>query len=538
MYIKKKNFKNKDGSERVYAQICESKRINGKPKQFVLLDFGRIDTEEGEIKFNTFCSLVLKQSSKYHFLDLGKDLSSKNTQELGTQLIFRRLWKDIGLNEIIKSEIQVETDFDIGEALFNMTLNRLSAPSSKRNMEKWQQGIFGINNYDVHQYYRAMDYMIQAKNEIEKRLFDKIADLFSLEVDVVLFDTTSLVYYGDGDKGEDLLAKGFSKARRGDLKQIVIGLIMSKDGYPLGHEVFSGNTNDRTCFKEIIKKVALKFNLGKVILVGDRGMISQKNIDVLEQYGYEYILGYRMRTIPQQDRAYLFSKAGLKIVNKDKLHWKQVSYNGGTLYFCYNPERAKLDASKREETLSKLAKTLQSAEDVKVAITKKEYKQFLNISGKKPSIDEEKIKRDELYDGVYVLTSNTHLSGPDIIESYKNLWQIEAAFKQLKSEIDVGPVYHWKDRRIRAHVMICFLSLLLRTILNKKLKKKYKDASYQDSLKDLKELRAVHLRIHNNDITIRTEYQPGAAQAVKALGMRNPPRILSSKSKNNNQIIV
>ena len=538
MYIRKKNFKNKDGSERVYAQICESKRIDGKPKQFILLDFGRIDTEEGQIKFNTFCNLILKQSNQHHFLDLKKDLSSRDTQELGTELVFRRIWKDIGLHEIIKSELKIETEFEIGDAIFNMTLNRLSAPSSKRNLENWQKGIYGINNYDVHQYYRAMDYMIEVKDKIEKRLFDKVKDLFSLEVDVVLFDTTSLVYYGDGDKNEELLARGFSKAHRGDLKQIIIGLIMSKDGYPLGHEVFSGNTNDRSCFKEIIKKVAQKFNLGKVILVGDRGMISQKNIDILEQFGYEYILGYRMRTIPKQDRAALFSKADLKIINKDKLHWKPVDYNGNTLYFCYNPERAKLDANKREEILAKLVKTLQSAEDVKIAITKKEYKQFLKISGKKPFIDEEKVKRDELYDGVYVLTSNTKLNGPEIIESYKDLWQIEAAFRQLKSEIDVGPVYHWKDRRIKAHVMICFLSLMLRTILNKKLKEKYKDASYKDSLKDLKELRAVHLKIHNNDITIRTDYKPGAAQAVKALSMRNPPKVLSPINKNSQQIIV
>jgi len=480
----------------------------------------------------------LKQSNQHHFLDLKKDLSSRDTQELGTELVFRRIWKDIGLHEIIKSELKIETEFEIGDAIFNMTLNRLSAPSSKRNLENWQKGIYGINNYDVHQYYRAMDYMIEVKDKIEKRLFDKVKDLFSLEVDVVLFDTTSLVYYGDGDKNEELLARGFSKAHRGDLKQIIIGLIMSKDGYPLGHEVFSGNTNDRSCFKEIIKKVAQKFNLGKVILVGDRGMISQKNIDILEQFGYEYILGYRMRTIPKQDRAALFSKADLKIINKDKLHWKPVDYNGNTLYFCYNPERAKLDANKREEILAKLVKTLQSAEDVKIAITKKEYKQFLKISGKKPFIDEEKVKRDELYDGVYVLTSNTKLNGPEIIESYKDLWQIEAAFRQLKSEIDVGPVYHWKDRRIKAHVMICFLSLMLRTILNKKLKEKYKDASYKDSLKDLKELRAVHLKIHNNDITIRTDYKPGAAQAVKALSMRNPPKVLSPINKNSQQIIV
>ena len=528
MFIKKKKFKNKDGSERVYAQVCKSKRVDGKPKTFVLYDLGRIDTPEGQKLFRDFSRCILNASEELEFFDAKNHLRCDDTKEFGTHYVFKRLWKKLGFSEVISKHLSKNnTDFDIAESVYNMVLNRLSFPTSKHALEDWQQGIYGIKQFKPQHYYRAMDYLMEAKDEIELGCYEKIKDLFNLSVDVVLFDTTTLVYYGEGDKHEDLLARGFSKAKRSDLKQIVVGVIMSKEGVPLGHEVFSGNTNDVSCFKQIIDKVSLKFNLGKLILVGDRGMISKKNIKHLDDKGYEYILGYRMRTISKSERAKILEKSKLKVINKDKLHWREVSYDGSKLLVCYNPERAKLDQKKREEIIERIKEKIKYAGDVKVLIGNPDYKKFLKITGKKPELDESRVESDALYDGVYVLTSNTKMNGHEIIDAYKSLWQIEAGFRALKSELELGPIYHWKDRRIRAHVMICFLALVLRTNLNKKLKEKYKDASYRKVLNDLRSLKAVNLEIKSVPITVRTDCKEGAMQAIKALAMRSPPLTLS-----------
>ena len=530
MYIKNKVYKNKDGSTRTYMQLVESRRVNGQPRPIPLMNLGRVDKVSGRERIEKIATAILKASQNYHILNLDKDVKAEDSKEYGPLLIFKRLWEELGLKQVIEGEMAVQnTEFDISDAVFNMVLNRLTAPSSKRQLPLWQEECFEINKYELHQYYRAMDYLIEHKDRIEKNIFDRMRTLFAQDIDIVLFDTTSLVYYGEGDETEELLDYGFSKARRGDLKQVVVGVLMSKQGIPLGHEVFSGNTNDVTCFRKIIDKVSRRFKIGKIILVGDRGLISKKNISYLEENGYEYILGFRMRTIKKEERSRILEKADLEKI-KETLHWKEVKYNGQRLLVCYNPERAPLDAKKREEVLERIKDKIKDGSILSV-VENKDYKRYLRIEGEAPIIDEEKVKKDALYDGVFVLTSNTDFNGGEIIDAYKNLWQVEAAFRQLKSELEIGPIYHWKDRRVRAHIMICFLGLILRTALNKKLKKKHENYSYAVVISDLKKLQVVSLKIKDEPVIVRTELKPGALMAFQALSMRPPDRTLFSQCK-------
>jgi len=292
--------------------------------------------------------------------------------------------------------------------------------------------------------------------------------------------------------------------------------------------VFSGNTNDVSCFRKIIQQVTQKYPIGKVILVGDRGMISQKNLNFLHEKGLEYILGYRMRTIPKKDRHWVLSAADLKKVRQD-LHWKEITYNDQRLLVCYNPERAVLDAEKREDILDRIRKKIKDG-NILLLIDNPSYKRFLKIQGKAPKLDAEAIERDAAYDGMYVLTSNTKLSGGQIIETYKGLWQVEHAFRNLKTELEMGPIYHWKDDRIRAHVMICFLALVLRTIFYKRLRAEDPTASYQEVFSSLRSLEAVGLKFKNKSVVLRTEPQELAQLAFRALKMSAPPRIVFTQT--------
>lgn len=531
MFVKLKNFKNKDGSFRQYVQIVESQRINGSPRHVVKMSLGRVDTDEGRKKVDDILSCLESFSNKVTFLDLTKDLVADWSKPYGATLIFRRLWDEMKFSDVFCDELKdVEAEFDVREAIFNMVLNRLSDPCSKRALNLWQEDHYGISTFDLHQYYRALDYLISHKDSIEQRIFHRMRDLFSPTIDVVLFDTTSIVYYGDATKNEELLDYGFSKARRGDLKQVVVGVLMSKEGIPIGHETYSGNTNDVTCFRQMIDQVSSRFKIGKVILVGDRGMISKDNISYLEKKGYFYILGYRMRTISKEYRKSIFSKINLKRMRKANVQYKEVTYDGKRLLVCYNSDRAKLDAAKRKEILERLQKKITDKSTILSIVENQNYKRFLKIVGQNPKIDYEKVKKDALYDGVYVLTSNTNLPPAQIIGSYKGLWQVEAAFRQLKSELEMGPLYHWKDRRIKAHIMICFLALILRITFYKKLKSIDKNASYTKVDQDLKALHAIGLKIKHQSVVMRTELKEGAALSFRALNMRPPNRILSSSN--------
>lgn len=195
---------------------------------------------------------------------------------------------------------------------------------------------------------------------------------------------------------------------------------------------------------------------------------------------------------------------------------------------CYNPERAILDAQKREDILDRIRTKIKDGSILSV-IDNANYKKFLKIQGPTPKIDPEAIERDSAYDGMYVLTSNTKLSGSQIIDTYKGLWQVEHAFRNLKTELEMGPIYHWKDDRIRAHVMVCFLALVLRTIFYKKLRAEDPQVSYQEVFSNLRSLEAVGLTIKNKSVVLRTEPRPLAQLAFRALKMAVPPRIVSTQ---------
>jgi transposase len=527
MYLKVLTQRNKkDGHTRKYLQLVESRRINGQPRQIVLASLGRFDTEQGEKKLEKLAKAFIDASDRLKLINLADDLKALSCKEYGPLLVFKRIWKELGLGKVLANELKgVGTDFDIAEAVFNMVLNRLTAPSSKRQLTLWEQDIEGIESFELHQYYRALDHLLEHKDDIEQGVFHQMRDLFHSEVDIVLFDTTTVAYYGDSDQHEELLDYGFSKIRRSDLKQVVVGIIMSKQGIPLGHEVFEGNKNDVTCFKEIIDKISGKFKLGKVVLVGDWGMISKKNIAYLEEQEYEYILGYRMRTIPDEERHRVFSSSPFETLKGSVLQYKESTYDEKRLIVCFNPERAEKDKKHREEILDRLKKKIGTGKLASL-IGNKYYKRFLRIRGEKPTIDEEKVARDAQYDGMFVLTSNTSLSAPEVVMAYKDLWQVELAFRQLKSELEMGPIYHWKDRRIRAHIMICFLAFVMRTSLYKKLKKASEEkVSYSRVVSDLKALKTCELQVGDIQAKVRTEMRPGATLAMKAMGMRPPPRV-------------
>lgn len=531
MYLKQVHQKNPDGTKRTYLQFVESVRTEQGPRQNILINLGRIDTKTGKEKIELLAQAIVKISETIDVLDIEKDVEGTWAKSMGPALIFRKLFEKINLDKVLDKTFDnnVDTEFNVKDCLFNLILNRLTDPGSKREMTEWQQNQYGVNQYDLQHYYRTMDHLYNNREKIEQEIFQNMKELSSTrskDVNVALFDTTTIVYYGEGEETEEsLLDYGFSKDRRSDLKQVVVGLALTADGIPIAHNAYAGNTNDVRCFEQLVSKFHKDHGVKKVTFVTDRGMISHKNLELLESKHYGYVMGFRMRTIKKDERSELLCKANLTEI-KETLQYKNVEYKGRRLVVYYNPERAVLEAKKREEIIDRLKEKIKTGK-LESIIESKDYKRFLKIEGKAPILDQEKVDADAIYDGIFVITTNTNRSASEVIDSYRSLWQCEFSFRTLKSELNMGPIYHFKERRIVSHIFICFLALICRIMMTKKIKKKDKDASFSSVMADVKRLFAMKIKIKSSEVVTRTELNDGTKLAIKSLEMAFPKKVLS-----------
>lgn len=558
IYPRKKTDKNKDGSTRTYIYIVQSyyDKATQSTKQKFLCSLGRVDDPNTEEIINRLVVALSEFTKDIKVLNL-EEFKLEDSKTYGEIQIFRKLWKDLGLERVLtKYFSETGRQVDLVEAIFTMVCNRLITPSSERAVNEWKKDVYEPKweSLELHHFYRALDFLIEHKDKIELSLFKTTRNLFNYKVDVVMFDTTTVSYWGEGEESEGLLEYGYAKNKRNDLKQLVIGIIMDQNGYPIGHEVWEGNKSDKPAFKEIIDKVRDKYQIGKVILVADRGMVSEENIQYLEDNGYEYILGVKMRQLSKIRREILLGDEGFKDIGSSRLKAKEIrgfelwekekllkgeeikdqereeyikSSNGKRRWVvCLNEEVEEIDREKREY-FQKIIENKIEFSTAKEWIIRNGYKKYVKIEDMKISLDEEKLREEEMYDGKWVLITNSSLSIPEIIEGYKGLSRIERHFRDLKDEIEVGPIYHYVDRRIRAHIFVSFIALQMKVLLTKRLKEIDEKLSYSEVMRELSKMRAVEVNIGNERLMVRVEPQEKAKLAFKAVKTAIPSRILA-----------
>jgi hypothetical protein len=351
--------------------------------------------------------------------------------------------------------------------------------------------------------YRAMDFLLETKDELQKRVFFSVADLFNLEVDLLLYDTTSSYFEMDFDdeeraereqrwdaydegKGPEptrprpqvvndppLRLRGHSKDHRPDLAQVVIGLAVTREGIPVRCWVFPGNTNDAATIAEVKTSLA-GWKLNRVLWAVDRGMVSEKNLRELQKGGAHYVAGTKMRAGEPSVKEALARPGRFKKI-RDNLEVKEVVVGEGERRRRYiiirNPVQLRRDREERERTLKLLRKKLadlpKESEEHTKAVCKLVSHPTMGRYLKKDRrgrlvIDTQKVKAEERLDGKYlVITSDDTLSAEDAALSYKQLAEVERAWRCLKTHLDLRPMYHRKAGRIEAHVLVCWLALLL-----------------------------------------------------------------------------
>ena len=529
-----------------YLQIVENRKIKGKVVQRVIATIGRMDQLQEKDRMETLIRSLSRFSEKVLLILSGKSDVSAASKKIGPVLIFDRLWEGLGIKKVIKELLSNRKfEFDVERAVFLSVLHRLFVSGSDRSCEKWHRDykIQGAGGLSLHHLYRAMTFLGEQSEEqtdatpfsprctkdlIEENIFLERRDLFT-GLDLVFFDTTSIYFEGSG--GDRIGQKGHSKDHRPDLNQMVVGAVIDNKGKPVCCEMWPGNTADVKTLIAVIDRVRSRFNSGRFCIVADRGMISAENIKELEQRQIPYIFGTRMRKVKEIKEDVLSHPGRYKEVrpegplSKDPapLKVKEVVLRDKRYIVCLNPKQARKDARDRQAIIDSLEEKIKT--NPKSLIGNKGYRKYLKIERDSVSINQDKIQWESRFDGKWVLITNTNFLAEQVALKYKELWQVEQVFRDVKSVLDTRPVYHQKDENIRGHVFCSFLALVLRKELDRRLQEAGQCFEWADIKQDLKALQEVQIEDNGKSLALRTECLGTCGKVFKAVGVAVPPTI-------------
>lgn len=537
-----------------YLQIVQNTREGKSVRQRVVATLGHTDDFIASGKLDALTNSFLKYTTTIRAFEAHRteSLQAHRTRSLGPALVFERLWQDLGIPSVLEKMLtESRLTFSVERALFLTVMHRLFYSGSDRAAEKWKDDfrIDGVEDIALHQLYRTMDWLGQTiiqlgsdhfshrcrKDLIEEELFLRKQDLFS-ELELVFFDTTSLYFEGEG--GQDIGRHGHSKDNRPDLKQMVVGAILDREGRPICCEMWPGNVTDVTTLLPVVKRLKERFKINSVCIVADRGMISKDTIEQLESdtLKLNYILGVRMRSVATfKDEAFTIGNDFVEVTPPRKsakdpspLKVSDRMIDGKRYVICFNEEQARKDAHDRAAIVESLRDKLTESE--KNLVGNNGYRKYLRSTDENHfAIDEEKIQREEKYDGIWVLTTNMALSAPEIARHYKELWMVEDVFRSVKTVLTTRPIYHQQDSTIRGHVFCSFLALMLLKELESRLDKRGVRFEWEDIKRDLLALEEVEVEFEGKTLALRTDLRGNCNEILKAVGVAIPPTVLPTR---------
>jgi transposase len=385
------------------------------------------------------------------------DLFFNNINEVllyGPDLLLGKLFKEIGFDRI-------------KDDLFrHLVISRLAYPVSKLKTVDyllWHKGV----SVDIDKVYRYLDKLNgKQKQTVQQISYDHTLQILDNEISVVFYDVTTL--YFEIEDEDDLRKTGFSKDGKHQQPQIILGLLVSMHGYPLAYEIFEGNKFEGYTMLPIIDAFKTKYKLEKLVIIADAGLLSNDNIEQLQNKNYEYILGARIKNESQVIKKQILA---LKLNNGESIAIKKDEQS--KLIITFSQARASKDAANRKRGLDKLQKAVAKGKLTKGSINNRGYNKYLKLEGDViVSIDLEKYKADSKWDGLKGYITNSNLEKDLIIENYRHLWQIEKAFRISKTDLRIRPIYHRLKHRIEAHICIAFCAYKIYKELERQLKAK------------------------------------------------------------------
>lgn len=507
-----------------YLQLVENHREGSKVVQRVLCTLGRVDElmESGTV--DALMRSLSRFSKQIKIMDGFRDghLEAGNVRQLGPDLVFSRLWQETGIQLVINELLEErQFEFPVERAIYLTVLHRLFQSGSDRAAERWMRNVIvpGSEDLQLHHFYRAMRWLGDNKDVIEEALYSRHKDLFT-ELSLAFFDTTSIYFEGNG--GESLGQYGNSKDHRPDLKQMVVGAVLTGDGKPICNELWQGNQADANALLPVVDRLRNRFGVKRVCWVADRGMISQDAIDGLEGRKMEYILGARMRR-QKEVRDDVLERGGRYHEVADNLRVKEVMVGDRRYIVCHNPQEELKDKADRETIIQALRDQIKTGSSQLVGNSG--YRKYLRIEKEAVSIDMEKVTEDARYDGKFVLRTNTGMEAGEVALQYKHLLLVEQFFRAMKSTMVTRPVFHQWDSTIKGHVFCSFLALLLHYELQKRLKDHDYKFEWDVICRDLESLSEVAVREGNQWYNLRTALQGVTGKVLQAVGVAIPPAV-------------
>ena len=513
-----------------YLQIVESFRAEGSVRQRVVATLGRRDQLVASGALDALLQSLGKFSEKFRVVERVRSdgIEAHQARSWGPALVFERLWQAQKLPEVLGALSKGRRfNFDIERACFALALQRLCAPGSDLQGSQWLHTIEcpGFEPLELQHLYRTVGgFLAPVRARLEHELFMRDRDLFSQKLDLVFIDTTSTMIWRD--EQTPLRRRGHSKDHRPDQPQVILCVAVDVHGWPIAWEILPGNTSDHTSFASTIAKLRERFQIGRVIVVADRGMISKKSIEMLEAHPtqpLDFILGCRMRNQKEVRDQVLWHAGPLQKV-EDNLEVQQVSIDGRRYVICSNPIEARKDAAAREAIIAKLEATLQK-QGQRAVVGNKGFARFMNVAKGAMTINRAAIEADARYDGKFVLRTNTEMPPDEVARAYKSLWRVERTFRETKSTLEVRPIFHHRDDTTIGHIVGCFLALRLEVDLQRRLEQREVDVSWPDLMRDLEQVRAVDVTLDGQRYRLRTEMVGAAHHAFAAAGVRVPPAV-------------
>lgn len=472
MFVRKN--KNRSGTTSVQVvqkigrknKIIKTVGVTDNPNEIEhLVKQGKIFIDQQKRALSIFPSL-----SDQVVKDFVSSIGNDDLRIIGPKLVLERIYDSMGYNQI-----------DPGGYFRHLVTCRITYPGSKLQTVEYMKRHYKVD-VSAQTIYRYLDHLTdKIKKQIEQITYGYVRELLGSKLGIVFYDMTSLYY--ETESQDDLRKIGYSKDGKHQHPQILLGLLVSAGGMPIAYEVFEGNTSETKTLIPLLDLMVARFKIERPIVVADSALLSKTNLVALQENNYQYILGARIKNETHHLQQVILSK------DIEEAHPIRLHHPFGKLIVSYSSKRAAKDLYNRTKGLKRLETKVKSGKLTKESINNRGYNKYLLLEGQtKITIDYEKFNNDNVWDGLKGYITNTKLSAQEVIGSYQDLWQVEKAFRMSKTDLRFRPIYHYKQNRIKAHMMVCFTALSVYRRLEYLLKKNKLNISVEKAIKELKQI--------------------------------------------------
>ncbi len=506
-----------------YMRIVEAYRVNGRPKQRTLHSLGKVEDYPTH-QLESIAKKLLELAGLKMEDIVAESFHETNRLNYGYALVIKKLWKLFNFDTLVKKiNRKSKVKFDWINILQLMIAERINEPASKRQNFFNTDEYLGFNDKKValQYFYRTLDILANNQNLIKEHIFEQQQNLFTQQLDVVFYDVTTLYFDSQAERPDSLAQKGFSKDGKAHKTQVVLGLLVDKLRNPVTYNIYKGNTYEGYTMLDAINQFKKQYPIDKCVVVADSAMIDKDNRKLLEDNKIHYIIGDRIKSLPGKIKEQLIDKTNHKEINKDisksNLSYTETEYQDRRIICTYSEKRAKKDTYNRQKLLEKAKYWVSNPSKYKQT-KKRGAGRYINLDeDKKPAeLNMEQIEKDAQYDGFKAIATNMKgISVAELLSKYSDLFEVEHAFRTLKSQLEIRPMFHWTDKRIEGHIAMCFMAYAFLNYL-----RNITELQYKDIIKTLDRMQMSEIKEDGSDELI-----------YMRLSIDKNQKLLSKKSK-------